>query len=151
VRKNLFLEKHIYLEMRQVHKTSGVQGPQGELIRCLPMRTCASDYHKQSIRYAFLTGFHPLSSCERNGPRLHHAGSRPIDNGRCIRRERDDTGGWQLGLAGYPYQRMQPHTAKEYKGLRWDPSLLLWHLLWSPHERFGLTAEEGNLLEIPEG
>jgi hypothetical protein len=54
-----------------------------------------------------------------------------------------------LDLTGY--ERMQALLTAEYGGLRWDPPLLLGLLLSAPHERFGLTPQEGNLLEIPEG
>lgn len=33
---------------------------------------------------------------------------------------------------------------------RWHPSLLLWLLLSAPHERFGFTPQQGNLLQIPK-
>src|SRR5262249_10570044 len=56
-----------------------------------------------------------------------------------------------LDLAGQPYERMQALMTEGYGQLRWDPSLLIGLLLSAPDERFGLTPEEGKLLEIPEG
>src|SRR5262249_55519498 len=55
-------------------------------------------------------------------------------------------GGWE-GLA----KARPPTVGLPSDGLRWHPSLLLGLLLSAPHERFGLTLEEGNLLLIPEG